>query len=91
LRDPNKQKRTTSDGFPPDPELVKLMGLISEALKQDCKGKDFCDVELIHRFRDAFKASEDDVKVALSNLINRGEIVIRSVCFLRVNTVHIPE
>ena len=91
MRDPKKTKRSISDAFPPDPESVKLTELISEALKRDCKGKKFCDVELIHRFKDIFKVSEEDVILALSSLINRGEIIVKSVCFLRVNMVHIPE
>lgn len=91
MRDPKKQKRTASDGFPLDPELVNLIGLISEALKQGCKGEKFCDVELLHRFRDAYRVSEDEVQVALSELINRGELIVKSVCFLRVNMVQVPE
>lgn len=91
MRDPKKTKRTASDGFPPDLKMAKLIESISEALKQECKGKEFCDVELIHRFRDELKASEEDVSVALSDLINRGELIVKSVCFLRVNTVRVPE
>lgn len=91
MRDPKKTKRSISDGFPLDPETVKLTESISEALKQGHKGKEFCIVELIHEFRDTFKAPEDDVRVALSLLINRGEIRVKNVCFLGVNTVQIPE
>ena len=90
MRDSQKEKRTLGDAFPMDPRLVKLIGLISEVLERDCKGKEFCDVELIHRFRDEFKVSEEDVTIALSDLISHGKLIVLSVCFLRVNRVRVP-
>lgn len=91
MRDPQKPQRSLSDKYPPDPEIVKLTESISEALKKNYKGKEFSIVELIHGFRDVFKVPEEDIKVALSTLINHGKIKIKSVCFLRVNMVQIPE
>lgn len=77
--------------MPPDPKMVRLTVSIIEALEKDSKGKEFCDVELIHRFRDELKASEEDVIVALSDLVNHGKLTASKVCFLRVNTIRVPE
>lgn len=91
MRDPKKEKRTLCDGFPESPETVKLTESISETLKQNHKGKELPIVVLVQELKDTFKAHEEDVRVALSTLINRGEIIVKSVCFLGVNTVRIPE
>jgi len=82
----------------PDPKREAIRALIWNELSANRRGHYLVDCEITQFFTGMLyhvngrmeNAAYEDVVIALSELISKGKIIVKSVCFLRVNTVYIP-